>query len=195
MMANKTLFHNLMKNILRISYKFIKPVDPLVHEMIIQELCKNYEMNKRIINLEKIKNKFLKGEKILEDFRNMVGNSNTMNTNTPINKNINDCNYLVNFLIFNYHNLEYLINLTYGQVGDRRLIFLMSHYYHCTDIIVAQYKQKVKFSLEKIDENSNDVVVPLPVAFHNHIINNQLTNPHVLNSEFLLKTYKKLIHI
>jgi hypothetical protein len=35
--------------------------------------------------------------------------------------------------------------------------------------------------------------VPLPEAYHTHIINNQLTNPRVNSSETLVKIYKNLI--
>lgn len=86
-----------------------------------------------------------------------------------------------------FYNLEILINLTYGQMGHRRNLFLTAHYYNLKNLKMVEAKK-----LEKIDYDEFEIV-PLPISFHNHIKNNQITNPRVIKFETILNMYKKLL--
>ena len=64
---------------------------------------------------------------------------------------------------------------------------MTANYYHMKNLLMLERKK-----LEKLD-NEEYKKVPLPESFYNHIKNNQMTNPRVIQSENLLKIYKNLI--
>jgi hypothetical protein len=78
--------------------------------------------------------------------------------------------------------------MTYGQTGERKKIFLLAHYYHLRNIMMINYRTKVKINYNLYD------YVPLPENFYYHIKENQLTNPFVINSDKQKNIYINLIN-
>lgn len=101
----RKLFMQLIKRIVKISYKDIKSFDILVHDFLISELRREFSKHKYILNLDEIKEKFYQAGKILEDMENMIERNNPkiLQNLSPLDKcqtklknmNITQCNYLV----------------------------------------------------------------------------------------------------
>ncbi len=80
-----------------------------------------------------------------------------------------------------------MINQTYGQSGQRRGIFLTSFYYFITDVQISKYKNKHKLDFNKFSK------VPIPHEFYEHILNCQLKNEFVTDSDEILSIYNNII--
>ena len=99
----KKLFSILMRKIIKISHFELRQLDFLVDDYLRSELRREFNKQKNITSLEHIKEKFLEGEKILEDLENIIKIDDSVRKEKRfINNPIAGCNYLViiKFYIF-----------------------------------------------------------------------------------------------
>ena len=101
---------SICKRILKYSNKHIRPIDDEIGNFISLELRRKFDNDKHAEKLNEIEYKLNFAEKIYEDLIKIKINEECINY-----PKIEECNYLVNFLVFYFYNLEHLINLTYGQ--------------------------------------------------------------------------------
>jgi hypothetical protein len=84
--------------------------------------------------------------------------------------------------------LENLIKSTYGQIGERRIIFLIAYNYYIRDLTMKKYRTRVKLDFDKYNK------VPLPHSFYKHIQEIVLKNTLVKEHKEISNLYLELLH-
>jgi len=80
-----------------------------------------------------------------------------------------------------------LIKSAYGQIGDRRILFLLAYKYHLRDVILTNYRTNVKLGFKEYKK------VPLPDSLHNYVNVKILSDSRIDKSDKIREIYLNLL--
>jgi tetrahydrodipicolinate N-succinyltransferase len=80
-----------------------------------------------------------------------------------------------------------LINSAYGQIGERRSLFLLGHHYHMRDVMITNYSTKAKLDFKEYKK------VPLPDSLQKYVKNKIITDSRIEESDKIRQIYLNLL--